>query len=100
MNIKLSNIISDAAISTLDISVFDSTMCISKYSSATHDGPLTNGGLRENEPQHFKGGSSKTAAILEHYDMRSVPTGGCLTSLDMEALCTRNNLSIRIGSYG
>jgi hypothetical protein len=44
----------------LDISVFDSTMCISKYSSATHDGPLTNGGLRENEPQHFKGGSSKT----------------------------------------
>lgn len=60
MNIKLSNIISDAAISTLDISVFDSTMCISKYSSATHDGPLTNGGLRENEPQHFKGGSSKT----------------------------------------
>lgn len=50
MNIKLSNVISDAAHGTLDIFVLDITMCISKCSSATHNGPLANGGPGTNEP--------------------------------------------------
>ena len=29
------------------------------------------------------------AVVLEHYNVRSVPTGGGLTSLEMEALCTQ-----------
>ena len=65
MNIKLSNIINDATHGTLDIFIVDNTMCISKCSSATHDGPLTTGGPRANEPQHFKGRSRKSVPCIK-----------------------------------
>jgi hypothetical protein len=65
MNVKLSNVISDATHGTLDILILDCTVCISKCSSATHDGPLTTGGLRANEPQHFKGGPRKTVTCTK-----------------------------------
>ena len=51
MNIKIFYDISDAAHGTLDIVVLDITMCISKCSGATHNGPLTTRGPgRESNP--------------------------------------------------
>lgn len=57
MNIKLSNNISDAANHTRYFFVLDSTVGISKRTSATRNSPLTI--WTSNESQYLKGGTCK-----------------------------------------
>jgi len=65
--IKLSYVISDAGHDTLYIFVLDITMCISKCSSATHDGPLANGGPGTNEPWHLSVDPAKPFYAYKFY---------------------------------